>query len=88
MYAHVIWSFTETIASTTSLSCNQGLQILQSFVYPDSRVQFLGILSRAGLSKELEAGLKSSGCPQILDFWSDNGRIDIRKDEAALSQEE
>ncbi|KAI0936352.1 hypothetical protein AcV5_004515 [Taiwanofungus camphoratus] len=65
-----------------------GLQILQSFVYPDSRVQFLGILSRAGLSKELEAGLKSSGCPQILDFWSDNGRIDIRKDEAALSQEE
>ncbi|OBZ78999.1 hypothetical protein A0H81_01126 [Grifola frondosa] len=48
----------------------QGSDILQLFIYPDSRAKFLDILARSGLLPELQAGLGVSKSMHVLDFWS------------------
>ena len=48
----------------------QGSDILDLFVYPESRAKFLSLLGRAGLLPELRSGLGASDSVQILDFWS------------------
>ncbi|KAF8846380.1 hypothetical protein BDN67DRAFT_961102 [Paxillus ammoniavirescens] len=45
---------------------NHGDAILQSFVFPDSRAQFIDLVKRAGLTGDAGHALTTSG----LDFWS------------------
>ncbi|KAI0361611.1 hypothetical protein OH77DRAFT_1469432 [Trametes cingulata] len=47
-----------------------GLDIMDLFVYPDSRAKFLQLLGRAGLLPELQVGLGGSESVRALDFWS------------------
>ncbi|KZT65136.1 hypothetical protein DAEQUDRAFT_769080 [Daedalea quercina L-15889] len=47
-----------------------GSDILRTFVFPDSRAQFLEILDAANLLGELKAGMGIADHAQVLDFWS------------------
>ncbi|PCH33640.1 hypothetical protein WOLCODRAFT_160226 [Wolfiporia cocos MD-104 SS10] len=47
-----------------------GSEIFRSFVYPDSRAQFLEILDAAGLLNELRSSIGYSDSVDVLDFWS------------------
>ncbi|OJT15833.1 Meiotically up-regulated gene 65 protein [Trametes pubescens] len=47
-----------------------GSDILEAFVYPDSRAQFLQYLRRVGLLAEFRAGLGTSESARAVDFWS------------------
>ncbi|KAG2072642.1 hypothetical protein BDR04DRAFT_1096264 [Suillus decipiens] len=49
---------------------NHGDAILRSFVYPDSRVQFLNLVKRAGLARELRQSLADGFSSTEVDFWS------------------
>lgn len=54
-------------------SPNSSLQandILRSFVFPDSRAQFLRLLKRAGLLDGSDAGLQEVFSVAEADFWS------------------
>lgn len=62
---------------------SHGSEILRSFVYPDSRAQFLEILDTANLLAELKVGMGVSESAQILDFWSYEHRLEGIGDESA-----
>ncbi|KAH8100722.1 hypothetical protein BXZ70DRAFT_1008210 [Cristinia sonorae] len=47
-----------------------GSDILQSFVYPDSRAQFVELLAQVGLLPELQTNPGSPGPLAMLEFWS------------------
>lgn len=47
-----------------------GSDILHSFVYPDSRAQFLEILDAAGMLGDLKSSMGISDSTEVLDFWS------------------
>ncbi|TFY69244.1 hypothetical protein EVJ58_g513, partial [Rhodofomes roseus] len=49
---------------------DHGSEILRTFVFPDSRAQFVEILDAADLLGELKAGMGVSDQAQVLDFWS------------------
>jgi len=53
---------------------SHGEDILRSFVYPDSRAQFVELLGENGLSSHLLGGNISSS--QIVDFWSYSSSLD------------
>jgi len=44
--------------------------ILRTFVYPDSRAQFLLILARAGVPVDMAGAMSTSDSTQSLNFWS------------------
>lgn len=48
---------------------SHGTDILQSFMFPDSRAQFLEMMARVGLLPELEATNDALGA-EMTDFWS------------------
>ncbi|GJE86119.1 hypothetical protein PsYK624_021990 [Phanerochaete sordida] len=47
-----------------------GQDILQLFVYPDSRAQFIELITRAGLLADISGGLGGVSTMSMLDFWS------------------
>lgn len=49
---------------------------MQMFVYPESRAQFVELLSRSGLLEDLRACTDGSGGLQALDFWSYSSSLD------------
>lgn len=49
---------------------NHGHAVLRSFVYPDSRAQFLNLVKRAGLARELRQSLADGFSSTEVDFWS------------------
>ncbi|PIL31957.1 hypothetical protein GSI_06661 [Ganoderma sinense ZZ0214-1] len=62
----------------TVIRCHAS-DILDLFVYPESRAKYLALLGRVGLLPELRAGLGASDSVQVLDFWSytkDFGNMD------------
>ena len=44
--------------------------MLHLFIFPQSRVQFLVLLSQAGVLSELESGLGIQSESTEIDFWS------------------
>lgn len=54
----------------------QGSEILQSFVYPESRAQFVELLAQAGLLVDLQTTPGSPGPLAMLDFWSYASSLD------------
>ena len=65
MYVHCIFP-----SDFPCLPFVQGSEILQTFVFPDSRAQFLEILDAAGLLGELKSGMGVADSVEVLDFWS------------------
>ena len=45
-------------------------EILNLFIYPDSRARFLEIVGLCGLLPDLDAGLGLASPNQVLDFYS------------------
>jgi hypothetical protein len=70
-----------------------GDEILRSFVFPDSRAQFLALLGHSGLLPEMNIGLGIGWSRTDLNFWSYASGLDkkVEEDDAAferMSQEE
>ncbi|KAG1864206.1 hypothetical protein DFJ58DRAFT_205262 [Suillus subalutaceus] len=49
---------------------NHGDAVLRSFVFPDSRAQFVNLVKRAGLARELGRSLGDGFSSTEVDFWS------------------
>ncbi|KAG2159861.1 uncharacterized protein EDB93DRAFT_1112311 [Suillus bovinus] len=49
---------------------NHGDAVLRSFVFPDSRAQFISLVKRAGLARELGQSLGDGFFSTEVDFWS------------------
>ena len=64
-HVRVFPSFLQTGSNTI-----QGETILRFFVYPDSRAQFVHLVSQAGQRDELEHGLGRPFSASDVDFWS------------------
>ncbi|EKM61044.1 uncharacterized protein PHACADRAFT_247370 [Phanerochaete carnosa HHB-10118-sp] len=47
-----------------------GQDILHLFVYPDSRAQFIELVTRANLLADISGGLEGLSTLSLLDFWS------------------
>ncbi|KAF9241386.1 hypothetical protein BU15DRAFT_44942 [Melanogaster broomeanus] len=60
---------------------NHGDAILQSFVFPDSRAQFIDLVKRAGLIEDVEGGLGHVFSMSELDFWSYSAGMEKLLDE-------
>ncbi|KAI9572967.1 hypothetical protein HD554DRAFT_1403772 [Boletus coccyginus] len=60
----------------TTILGNHGEAILRSFVFPDSRAQFVDLVRRAGLAKDLEIRLGHSLSAADVDFWSYADNLD------------
>ncbi|KAF8140262.1 hypothetical protein EV363DRAFT_1500514 [Boletus edulis] len=54
----------------TTILRNHGEAILRSFVFPDSRAQFVDLVRRSGLVKDLENCLGRAFSSADVDFWS------------------
>lgn len=62
-----------------SMLQNHADAVLRTFVFPESRAQFLELLTRAALLNEL-AGVWHLSPATVVDFWSYTGRLDKRID--------
>jgi hypothetical protein len=49
---------------------NHGDAVLRSFVFPDSRAQFIDLVKRAGVAHELGRSLGDGFSSTEVDFWS------------------
>ncbi|KAF9229280.1 hypothetical protein BS17DRAFT_812030 [Gyrodon lividus] len=58
------------LAYLAAILKDHGDSILQSFVFPDSRAQFIDLVQRAGLTEDAEGGLRHTFSTSDLDFWS------------------
>ena len=54
----------------------QGEAILRSFVFPDSRAQFVDLVRQAGLAQDLEICLGRAFSAADVDFWSYTDNLD------------
>lgn len=70
-----------------SMLQNHADAILRTFVFPESRAQFLELLMRAALLDELAAVWHLSPAT-VVDFWSYTGRLDKRINSQALDTDE
>lgn len=68
----------------------QGDAILRSFIYPDSRAQFLELLGFTGLLPEMNVGLGIGWSTTDIDFWSYASGLDkrVEEDDAELERKE
>ncbi|KAI0365255.1 hypothetical protein BV20DRAFT_973445 [Pilatotrama ljubarskyi] len=60
-----------------------GMEILELFVYPESRAKFLHLLGGANLLLELQAGLGVSESVRALDFWSYTQDLNVNVDSSS-----
>jgi hypothetical protein len=60
---------------------SQGDALLRSFIFPDSRAQFLELLGRSGLLPEMNIGLGIGWSATEIDFWSYATGLDRRVEE-------
>ncbi|KIJ68455.1 hypothetical protein HYDPIDRAFT_24727 [Hydnomerulius pinastri MD-312] len=60
---------------------DHGDAILRSFVFPDSRAQFIELVKRAGLAKDADNGLGQTFSAPEVDFWSYSSGLDKLLDE-------
>jgi len=67
-----------------------GDSILRSFIYPDSRAQFLELLGHSGILPEMNVGLGIGWSATDIDFWSYASGLDKKaeEDEAQLEEAE
>jgi len=56
-----------------------GDTLLRSFIYPDSRAQFLELLELSGLLPEINIGLGLGQSTTEIDFWSYTSGLDMNK---------
>ncbi|CCM07095.1 uncharacterized protein FIBRA_09422 [Fibroporia radiculosa] len=61
-----------------------GAEVLNLFVYPDSRAQFLQILDIACLLEELRAGMSVPNSSEVVDFWSYGHELESLRDRRDL----
>lgn len=54
--------------------CIQAAELLQMFIYPDSRTRFLEMLATAGLLSDLNSGMGLT-VNSALEFWSSSQSI-------------
>jgi len=60
----------------------QGGSILRSFIFPESRAQFITLLERAGLLQELNSQLGLPWSTSEVDFWSYINGVKVVDEEA------
>jgi hypothetical protein len=67
-----------------------GDSILRSFIYPDSRAQFLELLGYSGLLPEMNVALGIGWSATDIDFWSYASGLDkkVEEDDAKLEETE
>ncbi|EIN13743.1 hypothetical protein PUNSTDRAFT_58480 [Punctularia strigosozonata HHB-11173 SS5] len=63
----------------SAVLCEHGGEILRSFIYPESRVQFIRLLGDAGLLEELRSGGGLSDSRDMVEFWSYTTEVERRK---------
>lgn len=59
-----------TLAHVAAVLRIHGDSLLQSFIFPDSRAQFLELLGRSGLLPEMNVSLGVGWSAADIDFWS------------------
>jgi len=65
-----------------------GDSILRSFIYPDSRAQFLELLGHSGILPEMNIGLGIGWSATDIDFWSYASGLDKKAEEDDAKLEE